>query len=126
MFIFMGFPFNLHTEAPGVKELRANALPYLKHAMSSGYLPVDATHNLMVLDGINNEGFSGGPLLAKDTNPLHFCVAGVVTAYKYSDVLIYDEKENPTGSIVRENTGLMYAVPSSAIAETIEQSAHVD
>jgi hypothetical protein len=109
-----------------VEALKTNALPFLKHAMLSGFIAVDPTHSLLVLDGINNEGFSGGPLLAKDTNSLHFCVEGVVTSYRYVEATIYDEKAAATGSKVRENTGLMYAVPLDVITETISQLAHVN
>ena len=79
---FMGFPYGLSTSDRG----NTNAgfpLPLLKKAVFSGNSLMNDIY-VLLLDGHNNPGFSGGPVLFKDRlksgdNKYH--LIGVISAY---------------------------------------------
>ena len=72
---FYGFPLtNLGTEALGIK------FPLVKKAIVSGVVKYNGV-DVIVLDGHNNRGFSGGPVLAYDPSIKKMCIIGVVSGY---------------------------------------------
>jgi len=74
---FYGFPLtNMGTEAGGFK------FPLIKTATVSGQLIYDGV-DVLVLDGHNNHGFSGGPVLAYDSSKKKLSVIGVVSGYYF-------------------------------------------
>lgn len=115
---FLGFPYGL-----SISNFDYNAgypLPFVKKAIMSGtiYNGETAIH---VLDGINNPGFSGGPVIyySIDQTP-HIC--GVISGYRYdrSHVLMDD---NPTQLYVKENTGLILFYDINKAIEIIENAS---
>ena len=73
--LFYGFPLtNMGTEALGIK------LPLVKEAVVSGQIKHNGV-DVLVLDGHNNRGFSGGPVLAYDTSIKKMCIVGVISGY---------------------------------------------
>ncbi|WP_276500772.1 S1 family peptidase [Terrimonas pollutisoli] len=72
---FYGFPLtNMGTEALGIK------FPLVKKAIVSGVVKYNRVE-VLVLDGHNNVGFSGGPVVAYDSNLKKMCTIGVVSGY---------------------------------------------
>lgn len=72
---FYGFPLdNMGTEALGIK------FPLVKKAILSGALKYNGV-NVLLLDGHNNLGFSGGPVVAYDTSRKKMCIIGVLSGY---------------------------------------------
>ena len=57
---FLGFPFDLEWEVADEALNRSFPLPILKRSIVSAML-FDIPQKLILLDGINNPGFSGGP-----------------------------------------------------------------
>jgi S1-C subfamily serine protease len=124
--IFLGFPYGMYTDPFAKKPdsdhpFKGRIVPFVKHAYLSGSIPSSDDSPLggmMVLDGLNNEGFSGGPVLFHDDS-VGLCVAGVVSSYRYMNAHVYDKDSNETENSVRANTGLMYASYSGQIANVI-------
>lgn len=72
---FFGFPLqSLGTNFEGFK------LPLIKKAIFSGVLDLN-NNNLLLLDGYNIEGFSGGPIMSKDPKTNKFYLLGVISGY---------------------------------------------
>jgi len=91
---FLGFPFVI--TMPSVTNVNnANdgfPFPLVKKACVSA-LHTEEEPSLMLLDGINNKGFSGGPVCFYNINTNNLEICGVISGY-YSD-----EKDNNTGLI---------------------------
>lgn len=96
---FMGFPYDLLGNVTLTEA--GYHLPFVKRAtMSCG------TRNGFFLDGHNNPGFSGGPVVFTVPNENRFRVAAVVSAYVESQQPVYaDGQETPLS--YPYNTGIM-------------------
>ncbi len=103
---FLGFPYGLHAE---VGDLNASfPLPLVKKAcVSMLSLGARDTH-FILLDGHNNPGFSGGPVIYSPPGSNSVCVAGVVAGYSYVWDKVY-LGDNETDMTVRYNTGIITA-----------------
>lgn len=78
---FLGFPYD-EFYSPGGKFNDGHPLPFVKRGIFSGFVP-EANGSVMYLDGYNNPGFSGGPIVYRDVtrDDFVFKVAGVVTGF---------------------------------------------
>jgi S1-C subfamily serine protease len=85
---FVGFPYGLRSSAPE----RPGGYPvaFVKKAIMSGEVAEDGA-TVMVLDGYNNPGFSGGPLVYRDPDRpgMVFDVAGVVKGFRADLAPVY-------------------------------------
>jgi hypothetical protein len=115
---FLGFPMGLNS-ADRSKINKGFPFPLVKRANLSGVSTVDDIHTLF-LDGHNNPGFSGGPVLFKNRfKPADntWYLAGVVSGY-------YNQKNQlmtPYGPMnIDENSGIMVAYGASHIKEIID------
>jgi len=107
---FVGYPYGLHSTAMATDgELH---LPLVKKACLSGYLETPGG-SIWILDGFNNPGFSGGPVISA-IKPTQEVVVGIVSAYRFSEESVHVGGE-PIEAIVKANTGIIYAY-SAAIA----------
>lgn len=106
---FLGYPHLLYGS---VGKMNLNyPLPYVKKAIVS---MINFEGQLLVLDGHNNEGFSGGPVAYKsirDPNgPWH--IAGVIAASSVVDEPVLDSNsESATPYKVSRDTGLIDCCP---------------
>jgi hypothetical protein len=73
---FLGFPYRLGAWKAKFADGGETWMPYVKHCGISAIL---ATDDLLVLDGINNQGFSGGPVYMG--TGLNLQIIGVVSGY---------------------------------------------
>lgn len=95
---FYGFPLgDLGTQALGIR------FPLVKKAIVSGWVKHNGL-NKILLDGYNNLGFSGGPVVAYDTSSKKMCLVGVVSAYIPEPVSI---KYKGHTLSVNENSGII-------------------
>ena len=104
---FLGFPYGLHAEVGG---LNANfPLPLVKKACVSMFALAGTGPWYLLLDGHNNPGFSGGPVVfALNGQGAATNVAAVVSGYKYVwDKVFVGEEE--TELAVKYNTGIVVA-----------------
>lgn len=117
---FVGFPYGLATDGKNVNG--AFPLAFMKKGIiSATQNEGDAT--LLFVDGHNNPGFSGGPIVYRNLNqsqPNVFHVAAVVSGFRHEyepvlrlvEVKPGDKKLVETGELVRQNTGIVrgYAI----------------
>jgi hypothetical protein len=80
---FLGFPYGLQSPGAGVNG--QYPLPLIKRGTISATLPVDSSKKavLVLLDGYNNPGFSGGPIVYRDLNQnaLVLKLIGVISGF---------------------------------------------
>lgn len=111
--LFLGYPLgNLGTKAFGIKFLLA------KKAIISGWVQ----HNdveLLLLDGHNNLGFSGGPVIAYDTAGKRMCVVGVISGYIPESV---DVKHKNESFSVNQNSGIIVCYGRKYIEDILDEN----
>jgi hypothetical protein len=141
---FGGYPYGLHTSGA------ANALypiAFIKKAVFSAPVVEDGIR-IIYLDGFNNPGFSGGPVVYQDMSTHLYSVAGVVSGYQtefgavYNRVEIKQADANPddvrfgrvisenghwyrldeTQNLVRMNTGIIRATNIAYAVELIRKN----
>jgi len=100
---FLGFPYGLEMTASGKFNV-GFPLPLVKKAILS-LLRADG---LMLLDGHNNFGFSGGPVARRGTAEEQ-TVIGVVSGYRYDRRKVLNEKGEETSFTYDTNTGIIIA-----------------
>ncbi len=110
---FLGYPLgNLGTEAFGIK------FPLLKKAIISGFV----NHNgvdILLLDGHNNLGFSGGPVIAYNEAAKRMSIVGVISGYLPEPV---DIKQKNTTLSVEENSGIIVCYDIRYITEVFTKN----
>ena len=118
---FLGFPFGLRSEAGELN--RQFPLPLVKRATVSAMWFFDGPQRVLLLDGHNNPGFSGGPVVFAPagkpaTQPR---VAAVVSAFRYhaQPVLLHDKE---TELAIRENTGIIITYAIEHAVEAIKSN----
>ncbi len=119
---FLGFPFGQSTDSVG-GTLPPN-LPLVKRAWLAGSQAMGfKSHPIMVLDAINNYGFSGGPIIrfSASVQPFQACLVAVTVGFHGESEPVSSEGKE-TGARVLYNTGLMYGVPADAILETLAKA----
>ena len=121
---FCGFPYGQYIKKDVIE---GHPLAMTKGATLSGIHTKSGTRTerekgLFILDGHNNEGFSGGPAvfqLEEDRNA-DFQVFGVVSGYRTNKVNIKHQKGEPTEFIGIGNTGLMFCPSIMRAVKMIE------
>jgi Trypsin-like peptidase domain len=105
---FLGFPFGLSGNTEKINN--HFPLPFVKCGILSALLTEQNGNLIFLVDGHNNKGFSGGPLVYyKNGNPaLELRVCGVISAYKSEEKQVMHNGVN-TGLTVGENTGIVVA-----------------
>ena len=102
---FLGFPFGLSMEMK--TELNAGfPLPLVKRAVVSALGLKDGP---MLLDGHNNAGFSGGPVVRSRAN-VGQTVIGVVSGYKSLKQNVRDKYGKETSFTYQSNTGIIEVI----------------
>jgi hypothetical protein len=105
---FLGFPFGL-TPIDGDKVNQGFPVPMVKKAIISAFTENGPNGVMILLDGINNSGFSGGPVVVVDLptkeQPYRNRVIGVVVGYKGDP---HKKITTPFGEfLTNENTGII-------------------
>ncbi len=133
---FLGFPF-ANTWMATFDNGARYRMPYIKHCYMSGFIMTPI--KVWVLDGINNDGFSGGPVVFL-TGPQQKILA-VVSSFvsEASDVLSVpvlgpSQNKKPTSSkskpddggkrknVVNQNAGIILATDASYAIEVIKKN----
>ncbi|MHA8056698.1 S1 family peptidase [Aquirufa nivalisilvae] len=77
---FLGFPFGLKSE---IASLNSNfPIPFIKKGILSNFI-IEKQKKVLFLDGINNPGFSGGPVIYFHQQSQTFKLAGIISGYKF-------------------------------------------
>lgn len=112
---FLGFPFNIEQIAP----FETNAgfpLPLVKKGIISCF---GFDTGVMLLDGHNNPGFSGGPVVRANTQRAEPVVIGVVTAYRTERQRVLDEASNEGPYTYDTNTGIVQVGDANSILRLV-------
>ncbi len=104
---FVGFPYKLEGDVGML--LDGRPLGYVKKGTVS--LCDSPQHPALVLDAINNEGFSGGPVVFAPVGapPNDLRIAAVVSKYRTEVEQVLSVNGEATGEVVCYNTGFLYA-----------------
>lgn len=119
---FLGFPFGLATEfARGEPDQR---IAFVKGGVFSASADVDGV-SLLYLDGMNNPGFSGGPVIFnRDGDHLRPQVCGVIAGYRTERQPVYQGTAPITAVATPANTGIIIATDIRHVTEAIDYTSH--
>ncbi len=112
---FLGFPYGLKSD---VGTLNRNfPLPFVKKGILSAMFFNDPG-KFFFIDGHNNPGFSGGPVVFKEVNTNEFKVAGIIHGYQPE----YEEKGGNLVPIQNTNSGIIKAYSINNAIDIISQN----
>ncbi len=103
---FLGFPYGIAPEFEGLN--RAFPFPLVKKACLSAFTKENGA-SVAFLDGYNNPGFSGGPVIfqpAGDNSNSRFRIMGVISGYRFANEPVYNG-DLATPVSIRANTGII-------------------
>ena len=116
---FLGFPFGLFT--PEMDDTRAGyPIPFVKKAIVSAVSDPRAGVVTVYLDGINNPGFSGGPVIFQDLNTKELKVGAVISAYRPQPARVVNRNLD-TGMAALGNSGIIITHSIHEIIPAIEK-----
>ena len=127
---FLGYPYGLGTAGsaapapPGFGEI-----PFLKSGIVSAMDDRDPEAGLLYLDGHNNPGFSGGPIVFWHDESRRFRVAGVVRGYRNEALPVLKKKnlDDPRAQAhndlyTRANSGIVIGYDIRHIIDAIRRA----
>ena len=112
---FVGFPYGLSIHGRDLN--RGFPIPLVKHGIIAA-IP-NGRGDPFLVDGINNPGFSGGPVVRVD-DPKRPAIIGVVSAYRASQEAVY-RGQTKTELTTQVNTGLLVAFALDYALEAIDK-----
>lgn len=114
--LFLGFPlFNLGTQTENGK------IPFIKKAIISAFHEKNKVR-LMLLDGHNNPGFSGGPIITYSENMGKQFIVAVVSGYFNQTQSVNVNYGGVTNQLlINHNSGIIISNTSEYIAEIINK-----
>lgn len=130
---FLGYPYGLGTSVfepapPGFGEV-----PFLKSGIVSALDDRDPEANILYLDGHNNPGFSGGPIVFWHPESGSFRVAGVVRGYRNESLPVLKKQQlDDAGAkayqdlYTRANSGIVIGYDIRHIVEAIRAASRPD
>jgi hypothetical protein len=128
---FLGYPYGLNTPGsygpsapPGFGEI-----PFLKSGIISAMDNRDTQAELLYIDGHNNPGFSGGPVVFWHSESRRFRVAGVVRGYQNEALPVLKKKNlDDAGAqahndlYTRGNSGIVVSYDIRHIVDAIRRA----
>jgi S1-C subfamily serine protease len=116
---FLGFPYGWSAD---IGKLNRNfPMPFVKKAIVSNMPQKENGKSFIFLDGHNNPGFSGGPVVFKPQNNKEFRVAAVISGYRYTEEPIY-QSGSPLPLAYKYNTGIILAYGIEHAIKIIESN----
>lgn len=114
---FLGFPFDFKTITSGNFNL-GYPIPLVKKATYSG-VALDNNVSYVLLDGINNPGFSGGPIIFRSSDGKKQELIGVIGGY----FTFQTNYTNDSGGSVTlpNNSGIIFGTRTKHILEILEK-----
>ena len=118
---FMGFPFGWAAEMDANLN-RDFPMPFIKKAIVSAVCPPSpGVQDVLFLDGHNNPGFSGGPVVFVDANTGAQKICGVVSGYRIQPENVFVGEER-VEAYVQANSGLMICEQIMRVDEVIAKN----
>lgn len=116
---FVGFPHGLASIAHlGGKLVE---IPFVKAGILSAIVAFNSNAVIMFIDGHNNKGFSGGPVVFKPSNEERFRVVGVVRGYQPEDLPVFDNKKLVDKVVAQGNSGIVISYSIGNILDAINK-----
>lgn len=116
---FLGFPYMMFSEDKGLN--RDFPFPFVKKGICSSLGNWDGSKALIYIDGHNNPGFSGGPIVFQDLYTKKLKVAGVISGYRnHPDPVI--DKGLDTGLVAMSNSGIVVGYSIKPAIEAIKKN----
>jgi trypsin-like peptidase len=116
---FAGYPFKMW--ADGGEHMYGRPLPFVKKGILSAFETLSETKILWV-DAINNEGFSGGPLVFLSGGSNELKVTGVVSKFRVAEEPVLDAEYKPTGMCVQYHAGFLIAYSIKHVVDLIDRN----
>ena len=116
---FLGFPYGMTGEIGSLN--RDFPLPFVKKAIVSCMYSTDDGVQMSFLDGHNNPGFSGGPVVFKEQNRNDYKIASVISGFRYTEEPVY-QGDNPVPLAYRYNTGIIISYGIKHAIDVIESN----
>lgn len=115
---FLGFPYKMYTDVGDL--MHGFPLPFVKGGILSALdVRKDKGYSIVYVDGLNNPGFSGGPVVCKDFKSNKMRVLGVISSYKnHPDIVV--SRNLKTGLTALSNSGILIAYGISPAVEAIK------
>ncbi len=115
---FLGYPF---IEGIGSQFTNGKAAPFIKRGTMSAIVATNPDAVLLYIDGFNNPGFSGGPIVYWDFTTHHYEIIGVVQGYKNDTAkVMVNGQQVDTQLLV--NSGILVGYSIHHAIQAIEQS----
>lgn len=118
---FLGFPFGLKMDDEGGKMNNGFPLPFVKKAIISSFISGADNMTQIFLDGHNNPGFSGGPVVITNygtDNKHRMRIVGVISAYLNEEKII----KTPLGDFKNsENSGIVLSYAFDHVIEILKR-----
>jgi hypothetical protein len=116
---FLGFPYGMKGE---VGEMNSNfPLPFVKKAIISSIQFKTNGLEILFLDGCNNPGFSGGPVVYKQNGINDYKVASVISGFRFNNEPIYHGKTE-VDLTYQYNTGIIISYGINYATEIIKKN----
>ena len=117
---FLGFPYGIQLEVGDLN--RFFPLPLVKKATVSSFF--GGNQKIILLDGHNNRGFSGGPVVFKKVGSTknELRVAAIISGYKFEPEPIFDEKGKKTSLRYYANTGIILSYDIKHALDAIREN----
>jgi hypothetical protein len=111
---FLGFPFNLYSDMSKTND--NFPIPFIKKAIFSLFTGTESNEKILYLDGHNNPGFSGGPVVANIISENKLKICSIISAY-----VVQSNKLEKTSLIYGENSGIIVTYSAEYIPEIINR-----
>jgi len=118
---FLGFPYLLHIDPKDINN--KFPLPFIKKGALSLIDSSDKEAKILYIDGYNNEGFSGGPIVFFNHKTKKLCIAGVISGYiSKSSGIKYKKDKKESEFIILQNTGIITGYCIDNAIEVIKEN----
>jgi hypothetical protein len=112
---FIGYPWGLHTH------LSNGEIPFIKRGTMSAVDSTNPKAIVVYIDGFNNPGFSGGPVIYWDFKARAYRIIAVVKGYREDNAsVLVNGKLVPTPILV--NSGILVGYSAEHIVQAIKMA----
>lgn len=119
---FLGFPYGMHQDDVARLVNEMYPMAFVKKAILSAVVQENG-YTIFILDGNNNPGFSGGPVIYYDMWKKENCILGIISSYRIDPQEIIDKNGNVVKDVVSKgNSGIINVYSIECALELISQN----